>query len=113
MAGDVSAKYVHQDKGPDYPIDVHSFWFIHEAATTQLGTASGYGFSVTSPSYGANIPQAPYAPVGADLSSGYGMPQASAPYPPTGQQVGYGLYPDLNVPPPTYNQATGYSEEKK
>ena len=27
LSADVSAKFVHQDKGPDYPIDVHSLWF--------------------------------------------------------------------------------------
>lgn len=105
MAGDVSAKYVHQDKGPDYPIDVHSLWFIYESTTTQQGSASGYGFNLTIPSYGA--------PVGAGLPSGYEMPQASAPYPPSYPQVGYGLYPDPSGPPPTYNQATGWSEERK
>ena len=113
MAGDVSAKYVHQDKGPDYPIDVHSFWFIHESTTSQQGSASGYGFNLATPSYGAGMPQAPFAPVGAGLPSGYGMPQASAPYPPTDPQVGYGLYPDPNGLPPTYNQATGWSEDRK
>ena len=28
LSADVSAKYVHQDKGPDYPVDVHSWWFM-------------------------------------------------------------------------------------
>ena len=28
LSADVSAKYIHQDKGPDYPIDVHSLWFM-------------------------------------------------------------------------------------
>ena len=28
ISADVSAKWVHQDKGPDYPLDVHSWWFM-------------------------------------------------------------------------------------
>ena len=28
LSGDVSAKYIHRDNGPDYPIDVHSWWFM-------------------------------------------------------------------------------------
>jgi len=28
-SADVSAKYVHRDKGPDYPIDVHSWYFVY------------------------------------------------------------------------------------
>merc|ERR1712018_415258 len=27
MGVDASAKYVHQDNGPDYPIDVHAWFF--------------------------------------------------------------------------------------
>ena len=29
-SADVSAKYVHRDKGPDYPLDVHSWWFMYD-----------------------------------------------------------------------------------
>ena len=28
-SADVSAKYIHQDNGPDYPIDVHSWYFVY------------------------------------------------------------------------------------
>ena len=28
-SADVSAKYVRQDNGPDYPIDVHSWYFVY------------------------------------------------------------------------------------
>ncbi len=28
-SADVSAKYVHQENGPDYPLDVHSWFFCH------------------------------------------------------------------------------------
>ena len=29
-SADVSAKYVHQDNGPDYPLDVHSWYFMYD-----------------------------------------------------------------------------------
>ena len=28
-SADVSAKYVHQDNGPDYPTDVHNWYFVY------------------------------------------------------------------------------------
>ena len=31
---DVSAKYVHRDNGPDYPLDVHS-WFLCKASVAE------------------------------------------------------------------------------
>jgi len=69
LSADVSAKFVHQDKGPDYPIDVHSLWFMRmdamapppQAASGMppLGFASGmqqqpgatFGFSTAPPAY--------------------------------------------------------------
>ena len=29
-SADVSAKYVHQENGPDYPADVHSWFFCYQ-----------------------------------------------------------------------------------
>ena len=29
-SADVSSKYIHQDKGPDYPLDVHSWYFMYD-----------------------------------------------------------------------------------
>ncbi|XP_046840345.1 uncharacterized protein LOC124434494 [Xenia sp. Carnegie-2017] len=95
MAGDVSAKYESNCCcEPDYPIDVHSFWFVCD------------GMQLSSP------PTAHYP------TSGYGImpsPNAenppTAPYPPT---TGYGLHPNPNPnisphePPPTYGQAVGW-----
>ena len=34
-SADVSAKYVHQDKGADYPIDVDSIFFAHDPTPVQ------------------------------------------------------------------------------
>ena len=38
-SADVSAKYVHQDKGPDYPIDVDSIFFTFDPAASVQPTA--------------------------------------------------------------------------
>ncbi len=78
ISGDVSAKYVHQDKGADYPIDVHSFWFIYEPTTAQQPNAPSYGFNIPTPSFGVAAAQAPYPPIGSGVLSGYGVPQATA-----------------------------------
>ena len=29
VSADVSAKYMRQEEGPDYPLDVHSWWLVH------------------------------------------------------------------------------------
>ena len=34
-SADVSAKYMHQDKGPDYPLDVHSWYFMYDPSLFQ------------------------------------------------------------------------------
>lgn len=34
-SADVSAKYVHQENGPDYPIDVDSIFFTHDTTPVQ------------------------------------------------------------------------------
>lgn len=112
MAGDVSAKYVHQDKGPDYPVDVHSFWFIYEPGAAQQPTAPSYGFNVSAPPYGVGMTQASYPHVGTGMPSGYGVSQSTAFYPDASQQAGYGQYPNPSAPPPTYNQAIGWNEHK-
>ena len=72
LSADVSAQYVSRDKSPDYPLDVHSWWFMRmESVPQQFATApllapsqsipnqfgmSGepiqdYGFSADPPSY--------------------------------------------------------------
>ena len=45
-SADVSAKYVHQKDGPDYSIDVHSWWFTYDTAVVQP-IAAAYGFTPT------------------------------------------------------------------
>jgi len=77
-SADVSAKYVHQDKGPDYPIDVDSIFFTFDPATAVQPSAPppqvpyqpysqpfapppSYGFTAPPPSYGFSAPP-PYEP---------------------------------------------------
>ena len=35
-SADVSAKYVHQENGPDYPADVHSWFFCYQGSVQTL-----------------------------------------------------------------------------
>uniref|UniRef100_A0A914W883 Uncharacterized protein n=1 Tax=Plectus sambesii TaxID=2011161 RepID=A0A914W883_9BILA len=56
-SADVSAKYVNQENGPDYPIDVHS-WFLartgHVAQPPNMpgpSAAAGFGVGFAPPSY--------------------------------------------------------------
>ncbi|XP_048580053.1 uncharacterized protein LOC5501260 isoform X2 [Nematostella vectensis] len=56
ISADISAKYVHRDKAPDYPLDVHSWWFTYATEPQQQHIAGGYGF--TSSQYGFASPSA-------------------------------------------------------
>ena len=70
LSADVSAKFIHQDKGPDYPIDVHSLWFMRMSAAPPPQAVPGIqpvGFPSVMPGQpGSNFgfPAAPpaYAP---------------------------------------------------
>ena len=42
-SADVSAKYVHPDKGADYPIDVDSIFFAHDPTPVQPAASQPYG----------------------------------------------------------------------
>ena len=48
LSADVSAKYIHQENGPDYPVDVHSMWFVYDSPSSAQPSASSYGFSFAS-----------------------------------------------------------------
>ena len=39
-SADVSAKYVHQENGPDYPADVHSWFFCYQGDNPSSATLS-------------------------------------------------------------------------
>ncbi len=47
---DVSAKYVHQENGPNYPIDVHS-WYFTNASNSDIenDNAGGDPFGASAP----------------------------------------------------------------
>lgn len=106
MAADVSAKYIHQDKGEDYPLDVDSIFFTYDPLAAQA-TAPPYA---QPPSYGL-LPQgqpappfvpAPYAPATYAPAPYAPAPYPSAPYapapstePPPFAPPAYGMYPSL------------------
>ena len=68
-SADVSAKYVHQDKGPDYPIDVDSIFFTFDPAAAVQPSApppqnpyyQPYSQPFAPPPYGFTAPP-PYEP---------------------------------------------------
>ena len=68
LSADVSAKWIHQDKGPDYPIDVHSWWFMYMGHPIMAPTAPAFlpppqfGMEGQLPSaFGAGPPPPPYS----------------------------------------------------
>ena len=107
LSADVSAKYVHQENGPDYPIDVHSWWFMYdpavakEASQTQYGLGNQYG-----PPVGQSQSFAPPPPINPGYSTAstqlYGLN-----YQPASDQLTTPLgYPQPQGPPPSYDAAT-------
>ena len=44
-SADVSSKYVSQDNGPDYPVDVHSWWVVEEPKPTLFGQATPFFYA--------------------------------------------------------------------
>ena len=92
ISADVSAKYVHQDKGPDYPIDVDSIFFLYDptiagtqpsAPPMQMPYAQPYPQPFAQP-YPQPYPQPPP----------YGFAQQDAP--PPFNPPAYGAYPNPN-----------------
>ena len=87
LCADVTSRMVAESDGPDYPLDVYSFWFVYAASTT--------------------MPQASAPP----QEYGVGMPGSAYPPPRPTPEVSYGGNrvppPIYNEPPPTYSEATG------
>ena len=51
-SADVSAKYVHQENGPDYPADVHSWFFCYQGENPSSGAfpwITGHGHHLEAP----------------------------------------------------------------
>ena len=64
-SADVSAKYIHQDKGPDYPLDVHSWYFMFDMSLYAQRQAMHQQYGLLYPSIpiqGAAQPPPYYAP---------------------------------------------------
>ena len=87
LSADVSAKYVHQDKGPDYPVDVHSWWFMQMG---QPALAPNQQFA-TAP------PMAPgqFAPTQFGMEGQATSMFGAGPAPPTGMSEAPPAYSDI------------------
>ena len=104
LSADASAKYVHQDKGADYPIDVHSMWFVYDPAAPAQSSAPTYGFNFATGPTQYGMPSLPYP-----STTAVPYPPPTAPGMPTGYGVQPGPHPQFNEPPPSYTQATGWN----
>ncbi|XP_068751085.1 uncharacterized protein [Montipora capricornis] len=102
LSADVSAKYIHQDKGDDYPIDVDSLFFTYDPATDTGPPSVPPPFAQPySQGFGQPYPQPPPQGFGQPYPQpppqGFGQPY---PHPPP---QGFGQpYP----PPPAYGFAS-------
>ena len=85
MSADVSAKYIHQDKGEDYPLDVDSIFFTYDPTAVPATAPTPYAQPLP---YGLLPQGGPPPPLGAPL------PFAPPPFEPPA----YGAYP----PPPSF-----------
>ncbi len=86
LSADISAKYVSQENGPDYPLDVHSMWFMYlgfgvapapqtappPMAAAQFGMAGQPGFVPPAPTQYGMAGQSNLAP---SVPPQYGMAQ--------------------------------------
>ena len=72
LSADVSAKYVHQENGPDYPIDVDSIFFTYDPLAAQ-------GPPPAPPSFAPAYPQGLGQPYSQPLPQGFGQPYPQAP----------------------------------
>ena len=101
FSADMSAKYVHHENGPDYPIDVHSWWFMYDpevATQTQYSLGHQYG-----PLVGQSQSFAPPPPgYSAASTQQYGLNYQPVP----GQLTTALGYPRPQGPPPSYDAAT-------
>ena len=56
-SADVSSKYVHQQNGPDVPLDVHSWYFMYDSTLLENGLPPPAEFPTVPPSYDASYQQ--------------------------------------------------------
>ena len=90
LSADVSAKYIHQETGPDYPVDVHRMWFVYDPPSSAQPSAPSYGFSFSSSpaQYGIGLASSHNPPLTDLQVSGFGVQPS--------------LYPRPSEPPPSY-----------
>lgn len=48
-SADVSSKYIHQQHGPDYPLDVHSWYFMYDESLLANPPPPPVGFPAPAP----------------------------------------------------------------
>ena len=90
LSADVSAKFIHQENGPDYPIDVDSIFFTYDPLAVT-------GPPPAPPAYAQPYPQGLGQPYSQLPPQGFGQPYSQAP--------AYGFAPQ-GAPPP-FNPSHG------
>ena len=96
LCADVTSRIGADSGGPDYPLDVYSFWFAYNPTSAMPEpSAPVYEFPAHLQQYGVAMGASPYPHSGYTQSSGYGMAGAPSPV--------------FNDPPPTYTEATGWN----
>ncbi|XP_078343312.1 uncharacterized protein LOC144629028 [Oculina patagonica] len=98
ISADVSAKYIHQDKGEDYPLDVDSIFFTYDPTAVQASAPAPYP---QPPSYGFLPQGGPAPPFGAPPPAGAPFPYG-APPPVGGPPPPFGAPPPVGAPPPPF-----------
>ncbi|XP_078342440.1 uncharacterized protein LOC144628243 [Oculina patagonica] len=96
---DVAAKYIHQDKGEDYPIDVDSIFFTYDPTAVQ---ATAPAPNAQPPSYGLLPQGVPAPPFGAPPPAGAPPPPFGAPPLVGGPPPPFGAPPPVDAPPPPF-----------
>ena len=86
---DVSAKFVHRDNAPDYPLDVHSWFFYKDSEEVDFSEEVHFSEEVNFSSNFSNFPQPSAPPMGwnFDNSISTGVSSNFTDLPPTYSQV--------------------------
>ena len=97
-SGDVSAKYVHQENAPDYPLDVHSFFFTHDMTVPQSQQQGTAGFQATG--YPASFQPGVYPTIPSETTGYPAQPMQNTFYPAQPMQ-------NTGHPAPPFQAASG------
>ncbi|XP_078368412.1 uncharacterized protein LOC144652262 [Oculina patagonica] len=96
---DVSAKYIHQDKGGGYPLDVDSIFFTYDPTAVQETAPAPYA---QPPPHGLLPQGGPAPPFGAPPPAGDPSPPFGAPPPVGGPPPPFGAPPPVGAPSPPF-----------